>query len=866
MVYRLSRKKFSFIAFHSQAPIYTSMQKITIWLLFIFLLPASSFAQLQSPDAFLPHKLGETFTPHHLLVDYFQHVAAHSDRIQLTQYGMTNEKRPLLTAYVSTPENLARLDAIRENNLKRAGMLDGTPDPQLDVAIVWLSFSVHGNEAAGSEASMGVVYDLANPANSETGEWLKNTVVILDPSLNPDGYSRYTHWHRGVANLVPNPSPSVREHLEPWPGGRVNHYLFDLNRDWAWQTQIESQQRIKQYQQWLPHIHADLHEQFYDSPYYFAPAARPYHRYITDWQANFQVEIGKNHAKYFDKNGWLYFTKEVFDLFYPSYGDTYPTFTGAIGMTYEQGGHSRGGRAIVAPNYDTLTLLDRVTHHRTTALSTVEVASVNSERLINNFGSYYQESQRNPSGKYKTYIIKGDNPAGKLKALTDLLDKNGIRYGRTAGTSVSAYNYQDGSNASFSVSENDLVISAYQPLSTLTQVLLDPSAELEDSLTYDITSWSLPYAYGLEAYATTQRLNVSREFTYPDNENAGASVKNGAYAYLAHWESMKDARFLADIIQQGILVRYASQPFAIEGTSYPAGTLVMTRADNRKKNDFAETVRALSDQHGIGVTSIQTGFSEQGQDLGSDAMRVIDPPKIAVLSGEGTSANGFGQVWYYFEQRLGYQIGIYDADNMGRIDLDEYNILVLPEGRYRLSEGNLKDIQDWVAGGGRLIALGYANASLAGKSGFNLSEYATDKDEKAAEQEEEEEVLDSRYHDYAGAARRRITSSLPGAIFKLKMDATHPLAFGLSEEYFSLKTSTLHYAPMKNSWNVGIIEENPMISGFVGAQALASMKNTVVYGVQERGRGSIVYMVDNPLFRGFWENGLFLFSNAVFFR
>lgn len=843
------------------------MLKNTIWLLlFAILLPAGSFAQLQSPDEFLPHQLGETFTPHHLLVDYFQHVAQHSDRIQLTQYGMTNEKRPLLHAYVSTPENLARLDAIRENHLRRTGILAGSPDPALDVAIVWLSFSVHGNEAAGSEASMGVVYDLANAANSETGAWLENTVVILDPSLNPDGYSRYTHWQRGVANLHPDPNPSSREHLEPWPGGRVNHYLFDLNRDWAWQTQIESQQRLKVYQQWLPHIHADLHEQYYDSPYYFAPAARPYHKYITDWQADFQVEIGKNHAKYFDKNGWLYFTKEVFDLFYPSYGDTYPTFTGGIGMTYEQGGHSRGGRAIIAPNQDTLTLLDRVTHHRTTALSTVEVASENADRLITNFGNFYQQSQRNPTGKYKTYIVKGDNAKGKLQAFAKLLDKNGIRYGRTNGTTVSAYNYQNGNSANVSVTENDLVISAHQPLSTLTQVLMDPSAELEDSLTYDITSWSLPYAYGLEAYATTQRLNVDREFTFEDTKNAASSVQADAYAYLAPWESMQDAAFLGDLIEAGLLVRYASSPFAIEGNAYPAGTLVITRADNRKKNDLAATVRRLADQHSVSVTSIQTGFSEQGQDLGSDAMRIVEAPKIALLSGEGTSTNGFGQVWYYFEQRLGYPVSIYDADAIGRIDLDDYNTLILPEGRYRLSESNLKDIQNWVSGGGRLIAIGYANGSLAGKSGFNLTEYATDKDEQEAKKEDEQATLDSRYDDYAGSARRRISSSLPGAIFKLKMDDTHPLAFGLSDEYFSLKTSTLHFAPMKNSWNVGTIGTDPMISGFVGAQALESMKNTVVYGVQDSGRGSVVYLIDNPLFRGFWENGLFLFSNAVFLR
>lgn len=842
------------------------MLRNIIWLT-LLALPWYTQAQLQGPNNFLPHRLGETFTPHHLLVDYFQQVADQSDRVQLYQYGLTNEKRPLLHAYVSTPENLARLETIRENNLRRAGLLEGEPDPALDVAIVWLSFSVHGNEAAGSEASMGVVYDLANPNNSETSEWLKNTVVILDPSINPDGYSRYTHWLRGVANKLPNPNPNVREHREPWPGGRVNHYLFDLNRDWAWQTQIESQQRMKEYQQWLPHIHADLHEQYYDNPYYFAPAARPYHQYISDWQAAFQIEIGKNHAKYFDRNGWLYFTKEVFDLFYPSYGDTYPTFTGAIGMTYEQGGSGRSSRAILTPNQDTLTLLDRITHHRTTALSTVEIAARNADRLIDNFGKYYRETQQDPKGKYKAYVIKGNNPRGKIKAFCALLDKNGIRYGRTnSNTSVQAYNYQTGANTRISVAANDLIVSAYQPFSILTQVLLDPSAELEDSLTYDITSWSLPYAYGLETYATTQRLPVEAEYAFSPTPDPDEIVTPEAYAYLVNWKSMEEARFLAGLIQRGIIVRYASQPFTIEGNSYAPGTLVITRADNRKNPNFAAAVRELSSTQKIPVVSIQTGFSEQGPDLGSDAVRLVDPPKVALLYGDRISSNSFGQAWHYLEQRLGYPLGIYDAGEINRIDLNNYNLLIMPEGRYQLNKTVMNEITDWISEGGRLIAIGYANSALADKAGFNLSEYATDEAEKKAERKMEEDHLESRFEDYAGDARRRISRSLPGAIFKLKMDNTHPLAFGFPDYYFSLKTNTLHFAPLKNTWNVGIIEDDPMISGFVGAKAKENMKNTVVFGVQEKGDGSVVYLIDNPLFRAFWENGLILFSNAIFFR
>ena len=258
--------------------------------------------KLQSPEEFMPHKYGEQFTPHYLLVDYYRHVAANSDLVQVKEYGKTNQTRPLIYAVVSSKENLANLENIRLNNLRRAGMGDGKPaDPANLVTIVWLSMNVHGNEPASSESAPSILYNLARLDRADTKEWLKNTVVIIDPCVNPDGYQRYTHWYINSSDKMPNTSADAREHREPWPGGRVNHYLFDLNRDWAWATQIETQQRLKVYKEWLPHVVPDFHEMGYNEPYYFAPAAQPYHKFITPFQREFQVEIGRNHAKYFDK-------------------------------------------------------------------------------------------------------------------------------------------------------------------------------------------------------------------------------------------------------------------------------------------------------------------------------------------------------------------------------------------------------------------------------------------------------------------------------------------------------------------------------------------------------------------------------------
>jgi hypothetical protein len=701
---------------------------------------------------------------------------------------------------------------------------------------------------------MGVIYDLVS--KPEAKAWLDNTIVLLDPSVNPDGYSRYSHWYRGIATIGHDADPAVREHREPWPGGRTNHYMFDLNRDWAWQTQIESQQRIVQYLQWMPHVHADLHEQYYYNPYYFAPAAQPYHTYLTEWQNDFQVEIGKNHARYFDREGWLYFTREVFDLLYPSYGDTYPMFNGSVGMTYEQGGHSRGGTAVLLPNRDTLTLYDRVAHHRTTSLSTIEIASKSKDRLVQQFDDYFKRATTNPTGPYKTYVIKGSNSPERIKAFLQILDRNGIIYGTSENRGgISGHSFSSGNKVSFAIDQGDLVISAYQPRSVLTQVLLDPTTVVVDSLTYDITAWSLPYAYGLEAYASTVRIDVKEGYDIKPHQNK-LDTNQPPYAYLIPWESTQEAHFLAQVLKAGIQVRAASVDFKIQGDHYPAGTLVITRADNRRTENFDRSIRQLISSNEVRGKAIGTGLADNGPDLGSEFMTLIKAPKIAMLAGEGTFSNETGQVWHYFEQRLDYPIHIYYPDDLKRWTGDGVDILILPEGYYDINDETASGLSSWVRAGGKLIAIGTALSSLEGLPGFGLSYKSSSDDNRPAPPYQD--------HSYAGTERQSIADAIPGAIFAVKMDNSHPLGYGMGETYFSLKTGTSAFAPLESGWNIGLLEDNSLVSGFVGSNAKSRVANTLVFGVKEHGRGSMVYLVDNPLYRGFWENGTFLFSNALF--
>lgn len=828
-----------------------------ILMLFVWV-PVKGQTEVQSPSEFLGYELGSQWTPHHKVMDYFWHVAEQSPMVEGKKYGTTNEGRELMLAYVSSTQNMGRLEEIRTNNLKRTGLISGEPTTD-STAIVWLSYNVHGDETSSSEAAMKTIYDLVRPANMETKQWLQNTVVIMDPMLNPDGRDRYVHWYKETVGDNFNAHGEAREHHQPWPGGRTNHYYFDLNRDWAWLTQKESRQRLEEYQKWMPHIHVDFHEQGYTSPYYFAPAAEPFHKAITDWQRNFQYTIGKNHAKYFNKNDWLYFTREVFDLFYPSYGDTYPIFNGSIGMTYEQGGGGYAGLGIIKPEGDTLTLTDRLTHHYTTGLSTVEISSKNAGRLVSHFEEYYQKARTQAGGKYKTFVIKKNNNPDKLQALFNLLDKHKVEYGKaTASRNLQGYDYETGETERVNVEKGDYLVSTYQPKGTLARVLFEPRPELEDSVTYDITAWEQHYAYGLDGYALTQRLDVKKA-PAPQKE-IDNSAEGTPYAYLAEWRDLSDVGLLGDLLKNDINVRFAEKSFKVEGWEYDPGTLVITRSDNKNKGKKFDTlVQKIATRHKEKVQPVSTGFVQTGPDFGSSSVRYLERPRVALLSGEGTSSNMVGEVWHYFDRQINYPITLLNSDDFGGVNLANYEVLILPSGNYNriLDSSRFEDIKEWISAGGKLIAMQGANDFLAGKEGFNLERKSDDESEGDSSSGT---VLD----EYGKQQRERISSFNSGSVYKITMDNSHPLAFGYDDHYFSLKLNSDAFAYLEDGWNVGVAKENAHMSGFIGYKAQEGLKNTLTFGVQEMGRGSVVYMVDNPLFRAFWYNGKLLFGNAVF--
>lgn len=816
------------------------------FLFIIFAVSAISIStnaqNLKSPAEFLGYELGSQYTRHHKVVDYFAYISQNSKSVQLEKYGETNEQRPLYVSYISSEENIKNLEQIREDNLKRTGILEG--NSTTEIAVIWLSYNVHGNEASSSEAAMVTLYDLVISKQ----DWLKNTLVIIDPCLNPDGRDRYVNWYGQTKSTPYNADPNAFEHREPWPRGRANHYLFDLNRDWAWATQTETQQRLKIYNKWMPQVHIDFHEQGINSPYYFAPAAEPFHEIITDWQRDFQTQIGKNNAKYFDKNGWRYFTKEAFDLLYPSYGDTYPTYMGAIGMTYEQAGIG-AGLGVTLENNAVLTLKDRIAHHFTTGISTVEMTSKNTSKLLSEFKNFFKNSK----SSNQNYILRGDTE--KINQVVELLQKHEIYSFHAEEIAIKAYDYSSNSVKSIQTTKRDLVIPTNQIKGKMVKVLFEQQAKLTDSLTYDITAWSIPYAYGLQGFATNAAIGNPKNLTFEKTINNNVA-KDNAYAYIHKWNEVSDASFLGELLENKFNVRFNKTDFTIEGNSYKKGTLVVMRADNGHLENFDELITKLANSLNTKLTSVTSGFVDSGTDFGSSNYSLIKPKKIAAIAGEGISSLSFGEIWHFFETQLKYPLTIINNLNLNRTNLSTYDVLILTDD-YNANKAELETLTSYASNGGTIIAIGSSLNSFADKEGFALK---VKKDTLKDKDNPKPNLI-----PYGQQERNELKTTITGSIFKSNLDNTHPLAFGYPNFYHSLKLSGTSYKLLKDGGNVGYFPENTTnISGFAGSEALKNVPNSLLFGVEQKGRGKIIYMVDNPLFRSFWQNGKLFFANAVF--
>ena len=603
----------------------------------------------------------------------------------------------------------------------------------------------------------------------------------------------------------------------------------------------------------MPHVHVDFHEQGINEPYYFAPAAEPFHEVISDWQRTFQLQIGKNHAKYFDREGWLFFTREQFDLLYPSYGDTYPTFMGAIGMTYEQAGHGRAGLGIDNDEGIELNLVDRINHHTTTSLSTVEISSQNAKLLNDEFSAYF----KNDELKYRSYVLNGN--VDKIKKLTSLLDLHDIKWGYSKSEKVIGFHYGTQKKGTINA-KNAIVIKTDQPKGKMVKTLFEPDTKLTNPLTYDITSWSLPYAYGLEAIASTQLLETydSKKIATIYNEPSTKSV-----GYISHWASMDDASFFSDLLLNNIRVRFSEKELSFDNTIYPRGSLVITRSDNKNNLDFDELITTIANQHQRQLVAVNSSFSDNGTDFGSPDIKLAPKQRIALLKGNEVSSLSYGSLWHFFETQLKYPVTSIHVNELSHSVLESFDVLILPETYYwrELNEDGIQVLKNWIKKGGKIIAIGESVGLFDDKKEFGISQ-----NEMETISENSENSLKEKLLAYDQREINDLRNTITGSVYKVTIDSTHPMAFGYSKTYYSLKQGSESYQLIDEGFNIGYIDENATsVAGFSGEIAKNNLKNSLVFGEKRLGAGSIIYMVDDIMFRSFWENGKLFLVNAIFF-
>jgi hypothetical protein len=840
------------------------MKRIFALILTIFFLfPVLKSQNIKSPADFLGYEPGTQFTFHDKAVEYFKYIAETSPLAEYREYGTTYEGRTLGVCIISSEENLSHLEEYRKNNLIKTGLVKGEFTGK-QVPFVWLAYNVHGNEATGMEAAIKTLYTLVAGTSPEIAEYLKSCIIIIDPCQNPDGHELYAQRYRRSMNLLPNPDPNSWEHNQEWPGARLNHYMFDLNRDWTWQTQAENSQRLKFYGSFMPQVHADFHEMGAESTFFFAPGAEPWHTVLTPWQHEFHKIMGKGNAEMFDKKFRLYFTKENFDLFYPSYGDTWPLFNGAMGFTFEQAGGVQAGRAIELEWGDTLTLKERIDGHFTSSMATLKVAYENREKLVSEFNKYFEDGMKNPDFKYKSVIIKGSDEKSNISALLKVLDVNQIKYSLAGNTGkkFKGFDYLENKDGEVTLEKGDILVSAYQPQSHFMQVLFEPDSKTSDSLTYDLTAWALPYIYNLKAYALPDKI-VADTASMAKQKIANTTPGAKPYGYVVDFTGFDELKLLAALYNKNIKIRYSLKPFTINGSTFNRGSLIIARGDNKNfKGDFDKTITDAANECQVRVMPETTGLVDSGKDFGSGYSPLMKKRSIAIMCGENTPSGTAGELWYFFERELNYPVSLVNTADADKADLSKYDIILLPSGSYK----KLKDtIVDFIKRGGKVIAFENSISTFSGEKGTALAKATETKkaEDKTAEKKvkSDDSTLLKKY-EYTIDRRYSLTDKSTGSISKVKLDDTHPYAFGMGKEWFIIKrTEGIPYLATGN--NIGYITEKDPVAGFSGHKFRDKIKNTLVIGSENLGKGEIVYVTDDPYFRAFWKSGRILLGNMV---
>ena len=805
-----------------------------------------------SPLDVLGYRIGERHTLPHEVVDYFRRVAASSPRVVVEEHGRTYEGRPLIHAIVTSPANHARLEEIRRANLRLSDAPETVSDAELAgmPAVAYMNYSIHGNEASGTEASLLTLYHLAAGQGGPVDAVLEDVVVIINPMLNPDGRDRFTDWANRNRGGVPVADPQDREHDEAWPGGRTNHYWFDLNRDWLPLVHPESRGRVAVYHRWRPQVLTDYHEMGSENTYFFMPGhAGRTNPFTPAINQALTAEMATYHARLLDRIGSLYYTAEGYDDFYYGKGSTFPDVQGTVGILFEQA----SSRALERETQNgVLTYAFTIRNQFTASLSTLEATVAMRERLLRYQRDFYAEADGwARSHPVKGYVVSVSGDRTRAQALAALLQSHRVDvYDLARDVEADGVRFRAG---------EAYVVPVAQPQARFIASVMEPMTEFEDSLFYDVSTWTLPLAYGVRyAELDGDPRRLLGQPLPPVAADGGALVGGeAAYAYLMPWDRYFAPRALYRLQAAGILARVMTSSFSADVAGrvveFAPGTIVVPviQPDVDAAAVHGAVVEAVgADQ--VRVYATGTGLTAGGYDLGSRSAGVLERPRIALLTGEGTSSYDAGATWHLLSERFRIPVSLLDVGAVGDAELGRYNTLVLAGGSYRGLDADA--VRRWVRGGGRIVAMGDAVAWLDGAELLDAEPRPLDVDSL---------VAGKAWADLQDARGAQV---IGGAILRVLLDTTHPVAYGYDETVAVFRQGEHAYEITdRPGTTVGVYAPAPVVSGYASAPRRQQLAGSAAVIAERVGRGAIVAFMDQPNFRGFWygTNGLFL--NAVFF-
>ena len=799
---------------------------------------------IPTPESIIGHQVGELHVSHDKLSHYVQEVSKNSDRVKLVNRGKTYENRTSWLMIITSESNHSRLEEIQKNHLE----LSSSKNKNIDVSnmpiVVYQGFSVHGDEPSGTNASLPLIYHLLASNSEETKELLNDVVILLDPSLNPDGLQRFSQWANSNKNQSLNPDSNDREYNQYWPRGRTNHYWFDLNRDYLPNQLIESNFKIQTYTEWLPNIMTDHHEMGTNSSFFFQPGVpERKNPLISDLNQELTREIGTYHEDALNKIGSLYYSEEDYDDFYFGKGSSYPDINGGIGILFEQGS-SRGH--IQESVNGILTFPFTIRNQLTAAFSTLKAAKNMRVKLLNYMKDFFDDQVDLNPRKSENIIFGKSKDKSTVYHLADVLNSHKIKFNNISEDLVI--------NGNKYLKENSYIIPMNQAKRTLIKGMFNTQTKFQDSLFYDVSAWTFPLAFNIN-YDYTDGLSQTDISRLIDNQVDSLTRPNGSvdakseYAYIFEPHEYYTQAAIYKILDHGLRVKTATRKFSINGKKYDYGTY-MIQVQNQELNsdEIYELLNEVSKDYNIRFESQTTGVTD-GIDLGSDYFIIVKKPKIALIVGDGVRSYDAGEIWHLLDTRYDIPISKLDIGNLEYIDLNKYSHIILPD--YNGSRINSDQIKEYVDDGGNLIAF---------RNSIRWVSNNVDKIELLSNDLIAEDVAFDERQAFYGAQQTG------GSIFESVIDKSHPINFGIESNSLPLfRNSNIYMAKDEQSFNNPILyTSDPLMSGYVSEENLFLLKKSSPFKLVRKGKGKILLMTDNTNFRAFWFGTNRILLNMLF--